>query len=259
MHPIIILWAHPRSMSTAIERIMRERGDFECLHEPFLHYYYLERSGGKSLPHFASEQDHPVGYAETRDMILQHAEQAPVFAKDMSYYVVPGILQDHEFCRQVRHCFLIRNPLRSIMSYYKLDPDVALDEIGIEAQWQHLQGLQQLGIDNSVVLEAEAVQIDTAQAMRLFWQALGLDYNHQALSWKQESTPQDWQYVQGWHQTVSASQGIRQPGELEAEQTSTEFDRLCENAPQLRKFMHHHLPFYDRLRTYSVTGTGNGC
>jgi hypothetical protein len=95
MHPIIILWAHPRSMSTAIERIMRDRGDFDCLHEPFLHYYYLEPSGGKPLPHFDSEQDHPVGYAETRDMILQRAEQAPVFAKDMSYYVVPEIMHHH--------------------------------------------------------------------------------------------------------------------------------------------------------------------
>ena len=53
MNPIVFLWAHPRSMSTAIERVMRERGDFECLHEPFLHHYYLERSN-KPLPHFAS-------------------------------------------------------------------------------------------------------------------------------------------------------------------------------------------------------------
>jgi hypothetical protein len=75
-------------MSTAIERIMRERGDFDCLHEPFLHYYYLERSGGKPLPHFDTEQDHPQSYADTRDLILQRAEKAPLFAKDMSYYVM---------------------------------------------------------------------------------------------------------------------------------------------------------------------------
>ena len=258
MHPIIILWAHPRSMSTAIERVMRERGDLDCLHEPFLHYYYLERSGGKPLPHFDSEQDHPVGYVETRDMILQRAEQAPVFAKDMSYYVVPEILQDHDFCRRVRHCFLIRNPLRSIMSYYRLDPDLALDEIGIEAQWQHLRGLQQLDIDNSVVLEAEAVRADTTGAMRLFWQSLGLDYKSEALNWKQESTPQDWQYVQGWHQTVSASRGIRQPGGHETEQTQVEFDQLCKNAPQLLEFLQHQLPYYERLKAHSITGADNG-
>lgn len=257
MHPVIILWAHPRSMSTAIERIMRERGDFDCMHEPFLHYYYLHRSA-KALPHFDSEQDHPTSYEDTRDMILRRAETSPVFVKDMSYYVLAEILQDEEFCRQVRHCFLIRHPMRSIMSYYKLDATVSLDEIGLEAQWLHLQGLQNLGISNSVVLEAEAVQADTAQAMRLFWHALDLDYNQQALSWQQASTPQDWQYVQGWHQKVSASQGIREPGEDEAEQAQNEFNQLSENALQLREFLHHHLPFYERLKAHSVTRTQNG-
>jgi len=39
MHPVIILWAHPRPMSTAIESVMRKRGDLDCLHEPFLPFY----------------------------------------------------------------------------------------------------------------------------------------------------------------------------------------------------------------------------
>ena len=66
MNPIIFLWAHPRSMSTAVERIMRERGDLDCLHEPFLHYYYQHRAN-KPLPHFERKADHPGSYEETSD------------------------------------------------------------------------------------------------------------------------------------------------------------------------------------------------
>jgi len=44
-------------MSTAIERIMRERGDLECLHEPFQHYYYLQKTT-RQLAHFNVEHDH---------------------------------------------------------------------------------------------------------------------------------------------------------------------------------------------------------
>ncbi len=256
MNPIIILWAHPRSMSTAIERVMRERGDFDCLHEPFLHYYYLERSG-KQLRHFDTEEDHPTSYADTRDMILQRAETAPVFSKDMSYYVIPELLEDVDFCRRVRHCFLIRNPLHSIMSYYKLDNQLTLDEIGLEAQWRHFDGLQKLGIDNCVVLEAEAVQANAAKAMRLFWQALDLDYSEQALSWGQDSKPKDWQYVQGWHQSVSDSQGIRQSSAPEKEQARLEFEKLCDQAPQLRNFLQHHLVYYHRLKAHSITRAEN--
>jgi hypothetical protein len=62
MNPIIFLWAHPRSMSTAIER-----GDFDCLHEPFLRYYYLEcvnlERVNKLLPHCQSTP-HLKGYLE---------------------------------------------------------------------------------------------------------------------------------------------------------------------------------------------------
>jgi hypothetical protein len=67
MNPIIFLWAHPRSMSTAIERVMREGGDLDCLHEPFLRYYYLERVNlervNKLLPHCQSTP-HLKGYLE---------------------------------------------------------------------------------------------------------------------------------------------------------------------------------------------------
>ncbi len=248
MNPVVFLWAHPRSMSTALERVMRERGDFDCLHEPFLHYYYTERSH-RGLPHFESARAHPTSYAGTRDMILEHAERKPVFAKDMSYYVMPEILDDDEFCRQVTHCFLIRDPRRAIMSYYRLDAEVSCYEIGLEAQWRHFDGLRRLGIDAGIVLEAETVQRDTAAAMGRFWQALGLDYRERALSWEQGETPGDWHYVEGWHGSVSASSGIRPPAD---DDTAAEFERLCRDAPQLRDFLDTHQPYYERLRAFSL-------
>lgn len=252
MHPVIILWAHPRSMSTAIERVMRERGDFDCLHEPFLHYYYLERSE-RELAHFDSDRDHPTSYAETRDMILKRAEAAPVFAKDMSYYVIPEILKDEVFCQRVRHCFLIRDPRRSILSYYRLDESVSLEEIGIEAQWRHYEGLQALGIDDAIVLEAEVAQADAIGAMARFWQALGLDFREQALNWNRQSTPADWQYVQGWHQSVSGSSGIRPSGSEDASKAAEEFDSACLDAPRLRDYFDFHQPFYERLKQHSLS------
>ena len=40
MHKIIALWAVPRSTSTAFEWMMRQRGDLDCLHEPFGEAWY---------------------------------------------------------------------------------------------------------------------------------------------------------------------------------------------------------------------------
>ena len=40
MKPILALWAVPRSTSTAFERMMRQRGDHDCVHEPFGEVWY---------------------------------------------------------------------------------------------------------------------------------------------------------------------------------------------------------------------------
>ena len=40
MQPILVLWATPRSTSTAFEWMMRMRGDMRCFHEPFGEAWY---------------------------------------------------------------------------------------------------------------------------------------------------------------------------------------------------------------------------
>jgi hypothetical protein len=249
MNPIIFLWAHPRSMSTALERVMRERGDFDCLHEPFLHYYYLQKSKHE-LPHFDVEAGHPSTYSETRDWILERAERAPVFAKDMSYYIMPELLDEDEFCRRLRHCFLIRDPRRAILSYFRLDSAVSRDEIGLEAQWRHLEGLRRIGIGDSLVLEAEEIQRDVRGSIGRWWRELGLEFIADAFSWDRDRAPQDWNYVEGWHGNVSASQGIEPPRE---DDIAEQFDRVCREAPQLHDYLQHHDPSYRRLRALSLT------
>ncbi len=252
MNPIVFLWAHPRSMSTALERVMRERGDFECLHEPFLHYYYLEKSS-RRLPQFDARPGYPKTYAGTRDWILERAEHGPVFAKDMSYYVMPELLDDVEFCRRIRHCFLIRNPRRAILSYYRLDPGVSRDEIGIEAQWRQFEGLRALGIETCAVLEAEAVQSDAPAAVGLLWRELGLDFRAGAFAWDRDRVPRDWENFEDWHGRVSASAGIEP---LRGDDSEGEFERLVQEVPRLKAFLEHHEPCYERLRQYSLERGG---
>lgn len=229
---------------------MRERGDLCCLHEPFLRYYYLQRSE-KTLAHFAAGADHPITYEDTRAMILQLAEQQPVFAKDMSYYIMPELLRDIEFFSRIRHCFLIRNPMRSILSYYKLDANIELKEIGLEAQWLHFRKAQQWKL-NPVVISAEKMQADPQGVMRRFWQAIGLDYQADAFNWKTEKAPTDWQYVQGWHQQASQSTMIQQETAAQKQRAKVEFTAAVQQAPHLQDYLEHHLPAYHALLEYAL-------
>lgn len=249
-HAIIALWSHPRSMSTAFERIMRARGDLECLHEPFMYDYYINRST-KEMPHFDAMDEHPKSYDAIRAMILAKAENGPVFFKDMSYYVVPHIFGDAEFLDRLTHSFLIREPKASIVSYAKLDPGMLLEEIGLEAQWIHAEYLIRRTGKPPVVVQSETVQADPHGQMRKYWQAVGLADRPQALDWS-EPAPADWQQVQAWHHDVMTSKTIRPPSEEQARETEAAFARLTAAEPRFQEFYDHHRPFYEKLLAYAL-------
>ena len=250
LNPILCLWCHPRSMSTAMERVMRERGDFTCFHEPFMYDYYVHRQIDK-MPYFDIDPDAPASYEDIKSMLLEQARLTPVFIKDMSYYIVPQLFSDLSFARRLTHTFLIRNPLHSILSYYKLDHNLTLEEIGLEAQYRHVMWLRnELSIE-PVVLVAEEVRKDAQKSITDYWQKIGLEIRPQAFEWSKTHTPDDWQQVATWHGNVSQSQGIRKPSKENDLKREHEFNQLAVSAPYLKELLDHHLPFYDKLKAYS--------
>lgn len=232
-------------MSTAFERIMRSRGDLTCLHEPFMYDYYVHRST-RVMPHFDVQSEHPVAYADIRKLILGKAEAGPVFFKDMSYYVMPHLMADAPFAGRITHTFLIRDPMAAIVSYAKLDPDVSLTEIGLEAQWQHVEAIQTMTGKTPVIVQSEKVQADPARQMQAYWAATGLSNTPDALVFGGEA-PKDWQQVSSWHKDVMASSGIRPWAEEDAAKTRRQFAELMAKTPHFASYLSHHLPFYEKL------------
>ena len=158
---------------------------------------------------------------------------------------MPHILKDSLFLKRLVNAFLIRDPVASISSYITLDPEVTLDEIGLEAQWHHFSALKAAG-GRPVVIRAEAVRADTVGTVARFWQAVGLPYSGAAFDWQTEK-PKDWEQVGGWHGDVSSSQGIRPLTEGENRAQREKFEALAQAHPKIRDLLAHHQPFYERL------------
>lgn len=251
MHPIIALWSHPRSMSTALERVMRERGDLDCVHEPFMYYYYVERAV-RVMPHFDVDPRQPTRYEDIRDGLLRRAEAGPVFFKDMSYYVLPRFFDDRAFAERLTHAFLIREPRAALLSYHKLDPGLTLEEVGLEAQWRQFAWLAELSGRAPAVVEAEAVRRDPRGVVTAFWRRLGLPFEAAAFSWSAAAQPEGWDQVALWHGTASRSRRIRPLGPAEAAAVRAEFESRAAAAPGLADLLAHHLPFYERLRAHAI-------
>ncbi len=249
-HPIYALWSHPRSMSTAMERVMRERGDLDCAHEPFMYDYYVHRRGDP-FPKFDVQSDHPVAYEDIRDMLLTRAKAGPVFIKDMSYYVVPHITRDEAIAPHLVNMFLIRDPVGAIASYYSLDSGFTLEEVGLEAQWQHYEALRARGEDPPVI-DAYDVRADPRGVMARLWDRIGLPFAAHAFEWDSEM-PEDWKQVGGWHGSAGASTGINPLTPADLEKQRRRFEQAAQEAPHLRAYLAHHQPFYDRLKALTLS------
>ncbi len=249
-HPIIMLWAHPRSMSTATERIMRERGDCHCMHEPFMYYYYVHL-GKKEMPHFKVERNRPTGFDDIVNMLFEAAEKSVVFSKDMAYYVLPEIHRHPELAHTLNHVFLVRDPRRAILSYHKLDPDIQCVEVGLESQWKLYQWLQKQTGTKPLVLRAEDIQANPRVVIGKMWHCVGLEFRAEAFEWKSDDAPEDWKQVGQWHRSALNKQSIKRETISERE-LQTQFDRAAESAPLLQKLLEHHLPFYRKLEAAAL-------
>jgi hypothetical protein len=249
-YPIIALWSHPRSMSTATERIMRERGDLRCFHEPFMYLYYVGDSV-KEMPHFEADPEHPTNYQDIREMLLRAGGEGPVFFKDMSYYVLDRMMEDEPFARRLTNTFLIRDPARSIVSFYRKDAGVKLEEIGLEGQWRHYEWLTQLLGAPPPLLDAADIQADPEGMIRAWCDAVGLEFLPHSLEWG-KPPPEEWRNVSGWHGEVMASDGIgRRPAQADGRP-----DITLDSDAKLRRFYEHHRPFYELLRQHRLRPAG---
>jgi len=225
---------------------MRERGDCICLHEPFMYYYYVHLAR-KEMPYFQIDPDQPTGFTDIIDMFFERAQSQPVFVKDMAYYVLPEIRAHDNLATALNHVFLLRDPYRSIVSYFNLDNDVASDEIGINAQKQLFDWIERKSGKPPLVLLSDHIQSNPQMAAELLWAYLDLPANYNALQWQNTHTPKEWGQVETWHQKTMQTSGIQKESG-DAETARQNFHSLAKSHPRLQSLFDDHQASYIFLK-----------
>jgi hypothetical protein len=149
----------------------------------------------------------------------------------------------------------VRNPKASIISYAKLDPDFTVEELGIEAQWQHFAGLSGKTERAPIIMQSERVQADPHGEMQRYWAAVGLENRPDALQWSDDA-PADWHQVAGWHQGVLSSKTVTPLTAEKAQEIDADFERLVSGEPRFQAMLDHHRPFYEKLADCSQGRNG---
>ncbi len=236
MNPIIALWTHPRSISTAFERVMMERGDLKILHEPFSYLYYVHEAGATITQQYV-DPNHPTDYPGIKTHIGSAAKEKPVFFKDMSAHCFNEIFSDEDFLKRLTNTFLIRDPAKAIASYYAMNPDVTVAEVGLEQLCAVYEKASSLG-HGPVVVDADDLEDDPEGVIRSYCRALDIPFIPEALTWD-PGQKAEWEIWKDWHKDAAESTGIQKNVET--------FEVTVENSDHLKRMYEDQLPFYQKM------------
>ncbi|MEX0812844.1 MAG: hypothetical protein WD048_11565 [Chitinophagales bacterium] len=235
----IFLWTHPRSVSTAFERTIAERGDLEILHEPFSDLYYGHDKKAKAVG-FQSQYDFPASYPNIKSHLQKlFNNDIDYFIKDMAYHCWDYLKNDTAWLLDTAAVFLIRNPKTAIASHYAINKDVQCDEIGYQKLWMLYELLSNSG-KKPLLLLSESLQENPAITLQKFEQYCKLPPKPEALQWKKQA-PDSWKSWEAWHKDAAQSKSI--------EQKKRKYSDTVENNSLLQQYYDYHLPYYEKLKS----------
>jgi hypothetical protein len=208
MHPIIALWAVPRSTSTAFEWMMRQRGDLDCLHEPFGEAWYQGEDplwprfqpGDKTTPNLTIES--------VWEAIKAKAENGPVFIKDFPHYI--NHMWDEAFLSHFTHAFLIRDPAKTLTSLYARWPDFDELEVGNPEQRALFDLVSALNGKRPPVIDSDDLLEDPHGITAAFCDAVEIPFIPEALTWSAGGDPSEHSWWDGgsFHSNLAQSTGL---------------------------------------------------
>ena len=234
----IALWAVPRSISTAFERVFVEREDFEVFHEPFsASYYYSE---DRLSDRYADTEPQPEhNYEAVMARILEPREKR-VFVKDMAYQA--KALSGPELVSKFTNTFIIRDPKYVLASLYKMWPDFTFEETGYEDLYRLFRHVKQAG-EEPIVVDAMTFSEDPASVLAAYCGRLGIPFRADSLSWERKEVS-EWEMWDGWHDQAEQSTGIKR-----AERRDPELPE------ELLEVYEKCLPAYYELAAHAIPAT----
>ncbi len=244
MPQLLALWGAPRTVSTAFERMMRERGDHEVVFEPFAAHYYFstDRRSSRFDGEVAPERSHDF------DAILDHllgiARARQVFVKDMAYHVVHRA--DDRFLSRFRHTFIVRHPRFALASLARIWPDFTHEEAGFSALRHLFELVAEREGRPPPVIDGEDLLADPQRVVAAWCEAVGIAHLPQALSWK-AGRADGWERWSRWTTTVERSSGLPTERSAPRDGNATRLDD-----PRLEEAVDGCLPDYRRLVEHRI-------
>ena len=244
MHKIVALWAVPRSTSTAFEWMMRQRGDLDCLHEPFGEAWY--QGEDPFWPRFQPGDKTTPGLTldSVWDDIRARADKGPVFIKDFPHYI--NHMWDADFLSRFTHAFLIRDPALTITSMHAKWPDFDAAEVGFPEQRALFDLLTALNGTPPPVIDSGDLLENPRKVVRAFCEAVDLPFLEEALSWEPGADTAQYSWWDGgsFHANLKNSTGLTPQ--------KRKYVDIAEAPARVQHVYRRMKPHYDHLHRHRI-------
>lgn len=218
------LWAAPRTVSTAFERMMIERGDHLVLDEPWSRAYYFgpDRRSDRYPLVFPESS-----YAAVTAAVTELGSREAVFVKDMAYQALPGLTDDA--LAAMSHTFLVRAPAAALPSLQRAWPDFTDEEAGYAAQRELFDRVVAVTGRTPAVIDSDDLRADPAGVVQRWCRGVGLAHRHDSLTWRPGMRP-EWQLWRSWYDAAAASTGFLPPSAASGRDIAPRVAALLEQA-----------------------------
>merc|ERR1719331_627270 len=225
------------------------------LYEPFCKpYYFGEDPMCPGFKHDDESHETTPGLTlqSAWDNIQQLASRGPVFLKDMPLCI--NHVWSPQFLSHITHAFLIRDPEKTITSYFHRNPDIYEAEIGF-AEQRALFDLVTV-LNNGTpppVVESDDLLDDPEGIIMAFCEAVDIPYIPEALTFKPEQKSAFSAHV-GWnkknpheyyHDNAVNSTGLKP-------QDRSKYIDMAEAPARIQQMYRRMLPHYKHLHQYRI-------
>ena len=250
MNKILALWATPRSTSTAFEKVMANRGDMACFHEPYNEAFYYGEGRRIDRYFIADSSLQPtegLTVSSVHEKLTNLAESEQVFVKDFAYSIMH--LADRRFLEAFTHTFLIRDPEKVLTSMHSRWPDVALGEIGFEDLHTLFNRVADEQGKAPLVIDSDDLLDNVEAGMRIYCDTVGIPFIAEAMQWQDalsiDKNPTWNTDEHGFHDSLKSSTGfMKQKREYPPLNSSPDMMRLHKmSMPHYEALFEHRVRF----------------
>jgi len=218
----LIVWAPPRSRSTAFERSLSRHSQAMVMHELLTEPFLKEKNPGNYQKIIDGQAEQDVdescgsSYATALEVLTADFSNRgkPFFvSKELSCYFDDSQISD-DWLLRFKHVILVRDPLDALKSFYRVSVEgeeqssyFDVSEAGFQECFAILHRLNRIGAECSAVDADIDLMKNPESTLRLVCDLVGVAFEPSMLEWEPKEL-KSWQKFRGWHEDASNSTGF---------------------------------------------------